>query len=898
MAALAPLVISGPSGVGKSTLLKRLFDKYPNSFGFSVSHTTRGPRPGEEDGKAYYFVTREKFDGLLAENAFIEHTEFSGNCYGTSFQTVKTTQDAGKICVLDVEMKGVQAIKKTSLNAKFIFIRPPTIGDLEKRLRGRGTETEESLAKRLGAAQGEIDYAETGAHDKVVVNGESEEDAFKELDAFVVATWPQVVAKPLATEKKSKSCTLKQEKNRASAGRSFYTASQGTGDRKLQNVINAKGTNFYRDAAAVRQTRDKSFAVARVDANRKWFENTRVVGQKELQSFREAMSDKIDDPYTFLLRQNKLPMSLLTDSTKTTRMNMLEVDPFNNTFGPKAQRNKPKLKVGSMEELAVAVDNQHDGYEAVKDSRLLANVNHTGASDARMDPIFSKGQSRRIWSELYKVIDSSDVIIHVLDARDPMGTRCKNVENHLKKDAKHKHLVFVLNKCDLVPTWVTAKWVKVLSKEYPTLAFHASITNSFGKGSLIQLLRQFANLHSDKKQISVGFVGYPNTGKSSIINTLRNKKVCNVAPLPGETKIWQYITLMKRIYLIDCPGIVYPDPKDTETDIILKGVVRVENIQQAEDHIAGVLARVRTDYIQRTYEIESWTDHVDFLTQIAKKSGRLLKMGEPDIGTVAKMILNDWLRGKIPFYSIPPQLEDVKNAGPEDPEAFGANTRASVKVDQLFSKIPVSAKFLPDDMKGSEEDMLVEEVETEETPATAAGSDDEMDEAAETSKAPGPNRRLTAKAKRAAVATAKASKRSATTPAEPDWDEVFGSVVGQEATAEEVAALNAPAPATATTKTAAAKKKGKKRAVEEVDSEAETASEEEIGFGEPEAKKQHIETEADDSERMKTNKRKVGVNFYDQANVKNKRRSKAKPISQAALTKQIRAPGLKRIQKK
>ncbi|KAJ3068755.1 GTPase required for pre-60S ribosomal subunit nuclear export and maturation [Podochytrium sp. JEL0797] len=717
---------------------------------------------------------------------------------------------------------------------------------------------------------------------------------------------------------------LKQEKNRASAGRSFYTASQGTGDRKLQNVINAKGTNFYRDAAAVRQvnllksgratrnskgdiikaaafqTRDKSFAVARVDANRKWFENTRVVGQKELQSFREAMSDKIDDPYTFLLRQNKLPMSLLTDSTKTTRMNMLEVDPFNNTFGPKAQRNKPKLKVGSMEELAVAVDNQHDGYEAVKDSRLLANVNHTGASDARMDPIFSKGQSRRIWSELYKVIDSSDVIIHVLDARDPMGTRCKNVENHLKKDAKHKHLVFVLNKCDLVPTWVTAKWVKVLSKEYPTLAFHASITNSFGKGSLIQLLRQFANLHSDKKQISVGFVGYPNTGKSSIINTLRNKKVCNVAPLPGETKIWQYITLMKRIYLIDCPGIVYPDPKDTETDIILKGVVRVENIQQAEDHIAGVLARVRTDYIQRTYEIESWTDHVDFLTQIAKKSGRLLKMGEPDIGTVAKMILNDWLRGKIPFYSIPPQLEDAKNAAPEDPEAFGASTRAAVKVDQLFSKIPVSAKFLPDDMKGSEEDMLVEEVEAEETPAAAAGSDDEMEEAAETSKAPGPNRRLTAKAKRAAVATAKASKRSTTaTPAEPDWDEVFGSVVGQEATAEEVAALNAPT-AAAPTKTAAAKKKGKKRAVEEVDSDAETASEEEIGFGEPETKKQHIETEDDnnDSERMKTNKRKVGVNFYDQANVKNKRRSKAKPISQAALTKQIRAPGLKRIQKK
>ncbi|KAJ3297900.1 GTPase required for pre-60S ribosomal subunit nuclear export and maturation [Rhizoclosmatium sp. JEL0117] len=684
--------------------------------------------------------------------------------------------------------------------------------------------------------------------------------------------------------------TLKKEKNRAAAGRSVTADGKGTGDRRLQNVINAKGTNFYRDAAKVRavrmlksgratrdkngqiikaglfQNREKSFQVARVDPNRKWFENTRVVGQKELQAFREAMSDKVDDPYTFLLRQNKLPMSLLTDSTKTTRMNMLEVDPFDNTFGPKAQRKKPKLKVGSMDELAAAVDNQQDNYEAVKDSRLLANIDHSGFVDARMDPIFSKGQSKRIWGELYKVIDSSDVIIHVLDARDPMGTRCKNVESHLKKEAKHKHLIFVLNKCDLVPTWVTAKWVKILSKEYPTLAFHASITNSFGKGSLIQLLRQFANLHSDKKQISVGFVGYPNTGKSSIINTLRNKKVCNVAPIPGETKIWQYITLMKRIYLIDCPGIVYPDPSDTETDIILKGVVRVENIIQPEDHIAELLERVRTDYIQRTYDVQTWEDHTDFLTQIAKKSGRLLKHGEPDVGTVAKMILNDWLRGKIPYYTVPPQLEDMpQKPVNEDPEAFGAKTRAAVNVEQLFSKIPVSTKFLPDDMKGTEEDQALLE-----PPADAEDSES-------------PKSKKTTKSKRVKTAAA---------PVETDWDEVFGSVVGKEATAEEVAALaEKPSPS-------AGKKKGK-RVAAEIESDSEVESEEEIGFSAPPTKAEKIQKlEEEEETRMKTNKRKVGVNFYDEANVKNKRRSKAKPISQASLARQIRAPGLKRLTKK
>ena len=98
--------------------------------------------------------------------------------------------------------------------------------------------------------------------------------------------------------------------------------------------------------------------------------------------------------------------------------------------------------------------------------------------------------------------------------------------------------ILVLNKCDLVPTWVASRWVKVLSHEYPTLAFRASMQNPFGKGSLIQLLRQFATLHKEKKQISVGLIGYPNVGKSSLVNALRSKKVCNVAPVrPGETKV-------------------------------------------------------------------------------------------------------------------------------------------------------------------------------------------------------------------------------------------------------------------------------------------------------------------------------------------------------------------------
>lgn len=215
-----------------------------------------------------------------------------------------------------------------------------------------------------------------------------------------------------------------------------------------------------------------------------------------------------------------------------------------------------------------------------------------------------------------------------------------------------------------------AKWKKELEKEYPTVAFHANINNPFGKSALMSLLRQFSKLHSDKKQISIGFVGYPNTGKSSIINTLKQKKVCNVAPIPGETRCWQYITLMKRIYLIDCPGVVYGSSKDSETDIILKGVVRVENVENTQEHIPVVLERCRREYLERTYGVSGWSDHLDFLKMIAEKSGKLLKGGEADVNTVSKMILNDWIRGKIPFYTLPPDsLVDVKNSDIKNSDA-------------------------------------------------------------------------------------------------------------------------------------------------------------------------------------------------------------------------------------
>ena len=105
IAAHRPIVISGPSGSGKSTMLKRLFDEYPDRFGFSVSHTTRSPRDGEQNGRDYYFVTKEEFLDLVEKKGFVEHAQFGGNYYGTSIKAVEDIAEKGRVCILDIEME-------------------------------------------------------------------------------------------------------------------------------------------------------------------------------------------------------------------------------------------------------------------------------------------------------------------------------------------------------------------------------------------------------------------------------------------------------------------------------------------------------------------------------------------------------------------------------------------------------------------------------------------------------------------------------------------------------------------------------------------------------------------------------------------------------------------------
>ncbi len=168
------MVISGPSGVGKDTLIKRLLEQDPN-LRYSVSCTTRAPRPGEVDGVDYSFVSRERFQELIGEGAFLEHAVYNGNLYGTLIERVERERQAGHDVVLKIEVKGAEQVRAKVPDAIFIFVAPPSVDELVKRQIKRNTETSEDMEARRQIATREMDYA--ARYDHVVVNDELEHAA-------------------------------------------------------------------------------------------------------------------------------------------------------------------------------------------------------------------------------------------------------------------------------------------------------------------------------------------------------------------------------------------------------------------------------------------------------------------------------------------------------------------------------------------------------------------------------------------------------------------------------------------------------------------------------------------------------------------------------------------------
>lgn len=166
-----PIVISGPSGVGKGTLIAKLMKEFPLMFGFSVSHTTRAPREKEKDGVHYHFSEKSAMEKDIKDGKFLEFASVHGNLYGTSVEAVEVVADEGKRCILDIDVQGARSVRASSIEAVFIFICPPSFEELEKRLRERGTETEEQIQKRIRNAKAELAAGqELGLFDHILVN--------------------------------------------------------------------------------------------------------------------------------------------------------------------------------------------------------------------------------------------------------------------------------------------------------------------------------------------------------------------------------------------------------------------------------------------------------------------------------------------------------------------------------------------------------------------------------------------------------------------------------------------------------------------------------------------------------------------------------------------------------
>ena len=161
------IVLSGFSGAGKGTLMKELMKTYDN-YALSISMTTRNPRPGEEDGREYFFATREAFEEKIAQNGLIEYAEYCGNYYGTPKDYVEKMLEAGKDVILEIEIQGMRKVKQMFPQMLPLFVTPPSAQELAKRLRGRGTETEEVIVQRLKRAALEAEGVED--YEYIVIN--------------------------------------------------------------------------------------------------------------------------------------------------------------------------------------------------------------------------------------------------------------------------------------------------------------------------------------------------------------------------------------------------------------------------------------------------------------------------------------------------------------------------------------------------------------------------------------------------------------------------------------------------------------------------------------------------------------------------------------------------------
>ena len=380
-------------------------------------------------------------------------------------------------------------------------------------------------------------------------------------------------------------------------------------------------------------------------------------------------------------QKTKIISDLMQKRTTSSRQSLID------TLKQKLSQNNPSQYKSEYFYASDSTSNQHL-YDPSHDTALLDNI--TAQSLEKKLNEHNKDNSHKAYMKiLNSVIETADVVLEILDARDPLNCRSIDIENLIVK-TKCKKLILILNKIDLIPLDNAIQWQNYLKQEHTTLLFKANTQNqgsnlsqstlfnkniqqhkeyvdtilqgnkAVGSEEIINVLKNYARNQNIKTKLTVGVIGYPNVGKSSIINSLKRGKVVGVSSTPGFTKGIQEVVLDGDIKLIDCPGVVFSKNENN----LLQNVIRIEDIKEPINAVISILKKVSVDYLVQTYELDvAVLKGVDVSSEkllylIGDKMKKYKKGGSVDLDKAARLLIADWNSGKLKYHTTPPNYGD------------------------------------------------------------------------------------------------------------------------------------------------------------------------------------------------------------------------------------------------
>lgn len=290
-------------------------------------------------------------------------------------------------------------------------------------------------------------------------------------------------------------------------------------------------------------------------------------------------------------------------------------------------------------------------------------------------------KTKNYMKELKEVIESSDIILEVLDARDPEGCRCREYEAQVLERSGDKKIILVLNKIDLVPIEVVQAWKKQLSREYATVLFKANTqgqssnlgsvklfnnvlkdkqelvntilnsSKSVGPEKLMEIIKNYSKTEGVKKAVTVGVIGFPNVGKSSLINSMKKRRATAVSSIAGYTKNLQEVEIDSKVKIIDSPGVILS--KEDEVTLVLRNQINAVEVKDPITPIERIMDLIKKEELLIHYKIPDFDNAKTFLLHVAKARGKFIKGGIPDFEAAARVVISDWSSGKLKYYSTP-----------------------------------------------------------------------------------------------------------------------------------------------------------------------------------------------------------------------------------------------------